>query len=73
MFSIDNQRRFIFIHGKTAYTEAKKQASQCLYFQLDKDEDEWVTTIQWASCYNCLFRRWTPTSFMCMKQDSHEK
>lgn len=73
MFSVDSQGHSVFLHGRVAYEEAKQQAGQCSYFSLDKDEDEWVTTSLYPSCYNCLFRRWTPKSFMCMKKECHEK
>ncbi len=73
MFSVNKQGHFVFLHGRTAYEEAKKQARECSFFCLDKDEDEWVTTTVLPSCYNCLFRRWTPASFMCMKSECHEK
>jgi hypothetical protein len=70
MFEYDAYGNFIFIHGKTAYERAKHVASNCSDFTLDKDEDEWVTSASSPSCYNCLFRRWTHQSFICMKKKS---
>lgn len=57
----------IFKYGKEAYAKAIEQAISCGIFVLDKDEDECVTSIETNSCYNCLYRRWTKDSFMCMK------
>lgn len=39
-------------------------ASDCLQFRPD-DEDEWVAD-EPVSCYNCLYRRWTVKSFVCL-------
>jgi len=68
MFKYDSDGNYIFIYGKTAYEHAKDFASKCSDFVLDKDEDECVTSTQLPSCYNCLFRRWTNQSFICMKK-----
>ena len=66
MFTVKNGKK-IFIHGKEAYGEAVEIASSCKDFVLDKDEDELITNTEKPSCYNCLFRRWTADSFVCMK------
>lgn len=62
--NIDNKK--MFKYGKEAYTKAILQAKNCKNFILDKDEDELVTSTNKNSCYNCLYRRWTQKSFMCM-------
>lgn len=61
----------IFQFGKHGYAEAIDAA--CEFFVLDKDEDELVTSTEQNSCYNCLFRRWTRESFICMKKSPDEK
>lgn len=58
-------KQHIFLHGKEAWNTAHKIASNCSYFKED-DEDEHTSDIE-RSCYNCLYRRWTSTSFICMK------
>ncbi|DAB30357.1 MAG TPA: molybdopterin biosynthesis protein MoeB [Sulfurimonas sp. UBA12504] len=58
--------KFIFKYGKTAYDKAIEAACDCPFFKLDCDEDEFVTSTKKDSCYNCLFRRWSCTSFSCM-------
>jgi len=59
--------KLVFKFGKDNYEKAKEQASTCKEFILDKDEDELVTCTKENSCYNCLFRRWTQESFVCLK------
>lgn len=56
----------VFKHGNKAYEHAIIAASTCPFFTLDTDEDELVTSVQQPSCYNCLFRKWTQGSFICM-------
>jgi len=63
MFDINH----IFLYGKHDYDKAKVVASKCSSFKLDVDEDELVTSIDFPTCYNCLFRRWSINSFQCMK------
>lgn len=58
----------IFKYGKENYAKAVEQALTCKDFVLDKDEDELVTSTKENSCYNCLFRRWTKESFICLKK-----
>lgn len=65
MFENINNKQ-IFKYGKDAYKKAILQAVDCKSFILDKDEDELITSIEQNSCYNCLYRRWTQESFMCM-------
>lgn len=65
MFECINNKK-IFKYGKEGYKEAIIQAMDCKSFILDKDEDELITSTDKNSCYNCLYRRWTQESFMCM-------
>ena len=73
MFEYDHTGNLVFLHGKTAYEKAQNGASLCEYFHLDPDEDECITSTHISSCYNCLFRRWTHQSFICMKKSRYEK
>jgi len=65
MFEYIDKKK-IFKYGKEGYKEAVSQAISCKRFVLDKDEDELITSTDKNSCYNCLYRRWTQKSFMCM-------
>jgi hypothetical protein len=64
---------FVFKYGKSEYEKAMQSACGCQFFKLDCDEDEFVTSTKKASCYNCLFRRWSSDSFTCMKMSLSEK
>ena len=55
-----------FKFGKRDYKKAQLAAIICAVFKED-DEDEWVDS-EICSCYNCRYRRWTETSFHCMKK-----
>jgi hypothetical protein len=66
MFEIHNTK-LVFKYGREDYNKALKAALMCSSFVLDKDEDELVTSTETNSCYNCLFRRWTEKSFICLK------
>ena len=39
----------------------------CPFFELDNDEEECITT-NVKECFNCLFRRWTNSGFVCKKR-----
>ncbi len=59
-------------HGRPAYQGGQEDweivheiAKSCTSFLVD-DEDECVSDLD-PSCYNCKYRRWTSTSFTCMK------
>jgi hypothetical protein len=63
MFDANN----LFSYGKSDYKNAILVASKCALYKLDVDEDELVTSTDHPTCYNCLYRRWTQSSFICMK------
>ncbi|MDD2357835.1 MAG: molybdopterin biosynthesis protein MoeB [Thiovulaceae bacterium] len=63
-----NGEELVFKYGKKEYQKALEAAALCDFFELDKDEDELIVSTQDASCYNCLFRRWSAQSFTCMKK-----
>jgi hypothetical protein len=67
MFEKRNEK-MTFIYGRENYEKAIEQALTCKDFILDKDEDELVTSTKKNSCYNCLYRRWTRESFVCLKK-----
>lgn len=69
MFTLANGH-FVFQYGKVDYEKAIEAA--CEAFLLDKDDDELITSTAQNSCYNCLFRRWTRESFICMKKSLNE-
>ncbi|WP_418790769.1 hypothetical protein [Phosphitispora sp. TUW77] len=55
----------VFRGGKDDWQSAADAARACNEFAED-DEDEQVADSP-VSCYNCRYRRWTPTSFVCLK------
>lgn len=57
--------RYIFLHGKEAWNRAHAVAKMCDLFKED-DEDEQISDIK-RFCYNCQYRRWTNSPFICMK------
>lgn len=57
-----------FSGGKENWGLAALVAEKCPLFTVD-DEDELVADDP-KSCYNCRYRRWTPLSFVCLKQQA---
>ncbi len=62
-------KQIIFKYGRNDYKKAEEKGTRCKDFILDADEDELVTSTKFNTCYNCLFRRWSKTSFTCLKQN----
>lgn len=60
----DGKKRFAY--GLDDYEISRKMATECSYF-IEDDEDEQVDSVL-ISCYNCIYRRWSMTSFQCMKK-----
>ncbi|MDF0534625.1 hypothetical protein PY479_10110 [Shewanella sp. A32] len=56
--------RWVFRAGRENVTAARAQAANCQAFAED-DEDEQIDDVV-RSCHNCVFRRWTPSSFQCL-------
>lgn len=54
--------------GLESWDLAAHFASGCPLFHLDVEE-EWVAD-EAISCYNCRYRRWTPTSITCLAKVS---
>jgi hypothetical protein len=52
-----------FSSGKKDWTEAAAEAEKCLRFKVDVEEE--MVADETISCYNCRFRRWTSSSFVC--------
>jgi len=64
MFNNKDNRK-IFKYGLKDYDESRETAKECSDFRAD-DEDEQVDSVI-VSCYNCIYRRWKPDTFECMK------
>lgn len=54
-----------FKFGVEDYSAAREAAASCQQFFSD-DEDEHTDNVL-RSCYNCMYRRWQPSSFQCYK------
>ena len=52
-----------FSGGKKDWKGAASTADKCLAFQSDVEEE--TVADETTSCYNCRFRRWTRSSFIC--------
>ncbi|TWH49207.1 hypothetical protein [Sporomusa sp. KB1] len=52
-----------FSGGKKDWVGAASTAASCLSFQSDVEEE--TVADETISCYNCRFRRWTRSSFIC--------
>jgi hypothetical protein len=59
----DGTRRFL--GGNGDWSGAAREAAQCVGF-LEDVEDELVAD-ETRSCYNCRYRRWTESSFICLR------
>ncbi|GIU50405.1 hypothetical protein TUM4438_36290 [Shewanella sairae] len=57
---------WLFKYGVEDYAPAREAAAHCDVF-LSDDEDEHTDNVH-RSCYNCMYRRWQPTSFQCHKK-----
>ncbi len=55
-----------FRSGDNDWITAARTAESCPHFVLD-DEDELVAE-EPRSCYNCRYRHWTESSFVCLKR-----
>ena len=55
-----------FLGGRDDWEGAARVAKNCPQFCPDL-EDEFVAD-EPRSCYNCRYRRWTTTSFICLKR-----
>lgn len=53
--------------GKDDWDNVAKIAASCSKF-IEDDEDEQVADER-QSCYNCRYRRWTSTSFVCCRKN----
>lgn len=55
-----------FLFGKKDFDKSVSAAEYCRFFEHDNDEEEEISDIE-RSCYNCLYRKWTAESFICVK------
>lgn len=65
MFLVNKQGDLEFMFGKEAWDKGHEMALKCHSF-IEDDEDEQVSDID-RSCYNCRFRRWTSSTFVCKR------
>jgi len=49
------------------------QKAVCEKFVVDTDEEECVVSTNTSSCYNCLYRKWTQHSFVCIQRGCDDK
>lgn len=66
MFNENNE----FIFGRNSFEMAQKAV--CKEFVLDTDEEECITSLDKDSCYNCIYRKWTQQSFVCIQKRGHD-
>jgi hypothetical protein len=64
MWQQDQNGQWEYTGGQDDWLGAQQQAQRCTQFRLD-DESEWVADTP-RSCYNCRYRRWTATAFVCL-------
>ncbi|MCL1138252.1 hypothetical protein [Shewanella pneumatophori] len=57
-----------FKFGVEDYAPAREAAKDCSVF-LSDDEDEHTDNVA-RSCFNCMYRRWQPSSFQCHKRSA---
>jgi len=67
MFNTNNE----FMYGKKSFKMAQKAV--CEKFVVDTDEEECVVSTNTSSCYNCLYRKWTQHSFVCIQRGCDDK
>lgn len=67
-FRLNPKEQHLFIYGKEDENNAEKAALECKEFKFDVEE-EWVSD-RHQTCYNCRYRRWTATSFVCLKKEA---
>lgn len=64
-----------FTGGRESWGAAAGAAADCRAFRADVEEE--MVTDDERSCYDCRYRRWTATSFVCRAPQSapalHEK
>lgn len=58
----DATRRFR--GGNNDWAGAAREAEQCARFREDVEEE--LVADESRSCYNCRYRRWTESSFICI-------
>jgi hypothetical protein len=63
MWIVNNKGQKEYSSGKSDWEGAKEEASKCLVFMLDVEEE--LISDETISCYNCRFRKWTYSSFVC--------
>lgn len=67
MFGLNHE----FLFGKNNFEMAQKAV--CEKFVRDADEEECIVSTNISSCYNCLYRKWTQQSFVCIQRSNDDK
>lgn len=62
---IDEKGQWQYSGGKKDWAQAAEIAAGCPCFAPDHEDEQ--TAEEEISCYNCRFRRWTASTFICMK------
>jgi hypothetical protein len=63
MWCLNERGEKEFTGNKDSWVEAASIAQQCTGFKTDVEEE--LVSDEPISCYNCRYRRWTNTSFIC--------
>lgn len=66
-FFTDERGQRLFRFGQSNPAAAKACASACGQFCWDDDEE--CMDDSTICCYNCRYRRWSPSSFHCMRRN----
>lgn len=63
MWVENDKKQREFLGGKDNWAEVTREAEKCSFFKFDVEDE--VIEDEVVACYNCTFRRWTNTSFVC--------
>ena len=69
MWHISERGESEYAGSKEDWQAVARIAAYCAMFKPD-DEDELVAD-ELVSCYNCLYRRWTVASFVCLNSSGY--
>jgi len=60
-----------FMFGRFSYPVVREAAAYCPNFACVKEEERGDSQER-VCCYNCVHRQWTPSSFICLKQQENK-
>ena len=66
MWNINSKGEKEFSRGKKDWKAAVSAAEKCGFFKSDVEEE--LVADEPISCYNCRYRKWTVSSFICAKR-----